>query len=77
MDDDGGPDEENKQPKYGLASSAIGIAHAIRIAQRRSDGKSGFHLHTSHLSDPMRLSRSMIAAALAYLMALSMCKSVR
>jgi len=33
-----------------------------------SDQKSrGFHLHKSHLSDPMRLSRLLMAACLAYL----------
>ena len=33
-----------------------------------SDQKSrGFHLHLSHLSDPTRLSRLLIAACLAYL----------
>src|SRR5712692_6461035 len=33
-----------------------------------SDQKSrGFHLHTSHLADPQRLSRLFIAACLAYI----------
>src|SRR5216683_1821977 len=33
-----------------------------------SDQKSrGFHLHKSHLSDPQRLSRLLIAACLAYI----------
>jgi hypothetical protein len=48
---------------------------AVRTYERRfgsetlfSDPKSrGFHLHKSHLSDPDRLSRLMIAACLAYL----------
>ena len=33
-----------------------------------SDQKSrGFHLHKSHISDPQRLSRLLIAACLAYI----------
>jgi len=40
----------------------------FRIETFFSDQKSrGFHLHKSHLSDPMRLSRLMIAACLAYI----------
>jgi hypothetical protein len=54
------------------------IAHAYQACQfykRRfqietffSDQKSrGFHIHKSHLSDPLRLSRMLIAACLAYI----------
>jgi hypothetical protein len=40
----------------------------FRIETFFSDQKSrGFHLHKSHLSDPARLSRLMIAACLAYI----------
>lgn len=40
----------------------------FRIETFFSDQKSrGFHLHKSHLSDPKRLSRLMIAACLAYI----------
>jgi hypothetical protein len=39
-----------------------------RIETFFSDQKSrGFHLHKSHLSDPERLARLMIAACLAYI----------
>lgn len=42
--------------------------HRFRIETLFSDQKSrGFHLHKSHLSDPERLSRLLLAAALAYL----------
>ncbi len=42
--------------------------HRFRIETLFSDQKSrGFHLHKSHLSDPARLSRLLMAAALAYL----------
>ncbi len=40
----------------------------FRIETFFSDQKSrGFHLHKSHISDPVRLSRLMIAACLAYI----------
>lgn len=40
----------------------------FRIETFFSDQKSrGFHLHKSHLSDPQRLSRLLIAAYLAYI----------
>ena len=40
----------------------------FRIETFFSDQKSkGFHLHKSHLSDPKRLAKLMIAACLAYL----------
>jgi hypothetical protein len=40
----------------------------VRIETFFSDQKSrGFHLHKSHLSDPMRLSRLLMAACVAYI----------
>ncbi len=43
-------------------------AKRFRIETFFSDQKSrGFHLHKSHLSDPVRLARLMIAACLAYI----------
>ena len=43
-------------------------AKRFRIETFFSDQKSrGFHLHKSHLSDPKRLSRLLIAACLAYI----------
>ena len=43
-------------------------AKRFRIETVFSDQKSrGFHLHKSHLSDPTRLSRLLIAACLAYI----------
>lgn len=42
--------------------------HRFQIETLFSDQKSrGFHLHKSHLSDPERLSRLLIAASLAYI----------
>lgn len=42
--------------------------HRFRIETLFSDQKSrGFHLHKSHLRDPQRLSRLLLAASLAYL----------
>jgi hypothetical protein len=42
--------------------------HRFRIETFFSDQKSrGFHIHQSHLSDPLRLSRLLLAACLAYL----------
>ena len=67
-------EEDEKEPIY-LVSNLTYVnevcrwyAKRFRIETLFSDQKSrGFHLHKSHLSDPMRLSRLMIAAALAYL----------
>src|SRR5437660_12544341 len=43
-------------------------AKLFRIETYFSDQKSrGFHLHKSHLADPRRLSRLLIAACLAYI----------
>ena len=52
-----------------LAEEALhGYGHRFRIETFFSDQKSrGFHVHKSHLSDPVRLSRLMLAASLAYL----------
>jgi len=54
-----------------LADSAVACQWYRKRAQIEtffSDQKSrGFHLHKSHLSDPTRLSRLMIAACLAYI----------
>ena len=45
----------------------------FRIETMFSDHKSrGFHLHKSHLSDPARLSRMMIAVSLAYIWMVSL-----
>jgi hypothetical protein len=42
--------------------------HRFRIETFFSDQKSrGFHIHQSHLSDPARISRLLIAACLAYI----------
>jgi len=67
-------EEDEKEPIY-LVSNLTYVndvcrwyAKRFRIETFFSDQKSrGFHLHKSHLSDPKRLSRLMIAAALAYL----------
>jgi len=42
--------------------------HRFRIETFFSDQKKrGFHIHKSHLSDPIRVSRLLIAACLAYI----------
>ena len=63
-----------KEPMY-LVSNMASAEEACRFYSKRfrietffSDQKSrGFHLHKSHLSDPQRLSRLLIAACLAYI----------
>jgi hypothetical protein len=63
-----------QDPLY-LVSNMDAAEEACRYDQKRfrietffSDQKSrGFHLHTSHISDPQRLSRLLIAACLAYI----------
>jgi hypothetical protein len=63
-----------KEPLY-LVSNMASAEEACRLYGKRfrietffSDQKSrGFHLHKSHLSDPMRLSRLLMAACLAYI----------
>ncbi len=58
-----------------LVTNMVDLDAAFALYQQRaqietffSDQKSrGFHLHKSHLSDPQRLSRLLIAACLAYL----------
>ena len=62
------------EPLY-LVSNMDAAEEACRYYQKRfrietffSDQKSrGFHLHKSHISDPQRLSRLVIAACLAYI----------
>jgi len=63
----------HKEPIY-LVTNLNNAYQTCRYYRRRfqietffSDQKSrGFHIHKSHLSDPVRLSRMMIAACLAY-----------
>jgi len=63
-----------QEPLY-LVSNLATAEEACRFYQKRfcietffSDQKSrGFHLHKSHISDPQRLSRLLIAACLAYI----------
>ena len=63
-----------KEPIY-LVTNMAAAEDACRLYSKRfrietffSDQKSrGFHLHKSHLSDPQRLSRLLIAACLAYI----------
>src|SRR5256885_2424587 len=63
-----------QDPLY-LVSNMDAAEEACRYYQKRfrietffSDQKSrGFHLHKSHISDPQRLSRLLIAACLAYI----------
>jgi hypothetical protein len=63
-----------KEPLY-LVTNMTSADHACRYYLKRfrietffSDQKSrGFHLHKSHISDPERLSRLLIAACLAYI----------
>jgi hypothetical protein len=62
------------EPIY-LVTNMADLDAALAVYRKRahietffSDQKSrGFHLHTSHLSDPQRLTRLLIAACLAYL----------
>jgi hypothetical protein len=61
-------------PLYLVTSLANGYQackyyrHRYQIETFFSDQKSrGFHIHKSHLSDPVRLSRLLLAACLAYL----------
>jgi len=63
-----------KESMY-LVSNMASAEEACRFYSKRfrietffSDQKSrGFHLHKSHLSDPQRLSRLLMAACLAYI----------
>ena len=63
-----------QDPLY-LVSNMDAAEEACRYDQKRfrietffSDQKSrGFHIHKSHISDPQRLSRLLIAACLAYI----------
>lgn len=63
-----------KEPLYLITNLELAeeacywYAKRFRIETFFSDQKSrGFHLHKSHLSDPARLARLMIAACLAYI----------
>ena len=63
-----------KKPLYLVTNMAVAeeagywYRKRFRIETFFSDQKSrGFHLHKSHLDDPLRLSRLMIAACLAYI----------
>ena len=66
---------QGKISRYYLVSNMDAAEEACRYYQKRflietffSDQKSrGFHIHKSHISDPQRLSRLLIAACLAYL----------
>ena len=63
-----------QEPLY-LVSNLVTAEEACRLYQKRfrietffSDQKSrGFHIHKSHIADPQRLSRLLIAACLAYI----------
>src|SRR6266849_6301462 len=68
------------EPLY-LVSNMATAEEACRLYEKRfrietffSDQKSrGFHIHTSHISDPQRLSRLLIASCLAYLWIVYLC----
>jgi tRNA(Glu) U13 pseudouridine synthase TruD len=62
------------EPQY-LVSNMATAEEACRLYEKRfrietffADQKSrGFHIHKSHISDPQRLSRLLIAACLSYI----------
>jgi len=66
-------EQQYKQPIY-LVTNMTDLDVALQMYKKRpqietffSDQKSrGFHIHKSHLSDPARLSRLLIASCLAY-----------
>ena len=66
-------EEAYEEPLY-LVTNMVDLKAALAVYRKRahvetffSDQKSrGFHLHKSHLSDPKRLARLLIAACLAY-----------
>lgn len=67
-------DQENEEPLYLVTSFELAeeayywYQRRMRIETFFSDQKSrGFGLHKCHVSDPIRLSRILIAASLAYL----------
>ena len=67
-------DQENDEPLYFVTSFELAeeayywYQRRMRIETFFSDQKSrGFGLHKCHVSDPVRLSRVLIAASLAYL----------
>jgi hypothetical protein len=67
-------EEAYEEPLF-LVTTMLDLEAAVALYRKRahvetffSDQKSrGFHLHKSHLSDPARLTRLLIAACLAYL----------
>ena len=67
-------EQQYKQPIY-LVTNLSDLDAAVQLYKKRphietffSDQKSrGFHIHKSHLSDPKRLCRLLIASCLAYL----------
>lgn len=67
--------EEASEEALYLVTNMLDLAAAIALYRKRahietffSDQKSrGFHLHKSHLADPQRLMRLLIASCLAYL----------
>ncbi len=67
-------EEAYESPIY-LVTNMADLAAAVALYRKRahvetffSDQKSrGFHIHTSHLRDPKRLARLLIASCLAYL----------
>jgi hypothetical protein len=71
--------EEYEEPIYLITNLPNG-SHACWYYRKRfrietffSDQKSrGFHIHKSHLSDPKRISRLLIAACLAYIWIVSL-----
>ena len=67
-------EQQYKEPLY-LVTNLSDLDVAVKLYKKRphietffSDQKSrGFHMHKSHLSDPQRLSRLLLASCLAYL----------
>ncbi len=67
-------EQQYKEPLY-LVTNLSDLSVAVKLYKKRphietffSDQKSrGFHMHKSHLSDPQRLSRLLLASCLAYL----------
>ena len=61
------PHLPGEQPGIGLPGVSV-LRKRFRIETFFSDQKSrGFHLHKSHLANPERLSRLLIACCLAYI----------
>ena len=72
-------EEAYEEPLY-LVTNMLDLEAAVALYRKRahvetffSDQKSrGFHLHKSHLSEPVRLARLLIAACLAYIWVVSL-----